>query len=1186
MDVLPRRPDVILLAETHEGDQKVVPSVEGYRLFSAPGPRGRGGVAALVSERCPASRVSLWRSRPEQGVLWVRLDGAGPGGATLLVVVAYLPPSNNTPEDWFAELAVDWAAALGVGVPFLLGDLNAHTGTAEDWPPDQPDLPPRHSADRARVDARGKALLEFCQAHGVRILNGRAPGDEQGAGTSRGIRVRGGRGGPPTSVVDYGLVGLDLWAAVHSFVVVDSLASDHQLVLSHLAAGAQRPRAQRPGGGPAQRRFRFQPELRDGVQQALEEEAPQLAALADAAEAATTLADVEQVAAWRDEAVAAAAEAAGARPVGPDPRQPGQQHVMPRERRQHYGVTGLAQQLRQARKPPHGPGSVTHHSAQVALKKAKRQMHAEAKAERGEALERLVKEDSSGFWKAFRQKKSALASALQPKQIVLHFQRLLGMGPAPPSSLPLPERPPPEPPPAAAPTLRSCRSAAVHDRPALGETDPGMEQGTGSIAPSLAPPPPADSPTRRRVATLATLRAGMHAPFAIKEVSAAIKRTPLRKAVVGMLTPWLAKAAEPRLAVVLAAEFQAWRRVGRLPACAAVSSITPIPKPGGDPSSCDSLRGIAVGTLPAKAYASILERRVSDYTEAAGARAQGQFGFRRGRGPEQAALVLRTAQEVHRESGQQLWVCYVDFKQAYDRVPREQLWERLEEVGLGGEWLEAVRALYADVPMTVGVPGGAECPFQAHQGVKQGCPLSPTLFGLYIDDLEEEIMAAAERGEALDLPVVGGQRLPPILFADDTALLATSAAGLQRQLDLLERYCVRKRLTVNSAKTKVMLLAGARTEALAMETALGGRVRYAGSILDCVTSFAYLGIVFHSTHSLGLTAVAARVRTAQHAMRDCRARCAELGLERAPVLMQLYDSLVESKLSYGAAVWAPHLAAMTAGRQLGRGQPSAAERLQATWIRLLLGVRRSTPSATVLAEAGAVPLYVRWLLRAARLWNCCLAESEGSVLRLAFTAGTRLAAGQAAGTQLFRRPWAGQLQQALAAVGVEVSLEAPTPIHIRGLRQAGLEHFMGQIQAAAEQRQGGGRFGHYVTHVWGGERPEVYSRAAYLDEVRRLPQRQALAQLRLRAHWGAEETMLLEGVRERHRRVCPHCVGAVETADHMALRCPRYDALRAQWADLFGEPHTLHSFLQQPAERLAAFVAAIRRVRLGPAEVP
>ena len=137
-----------------------------------------------------------------------------------------------------------------------------------------------------------------------------------------------------------------------------------------------------------------------------------------------------------------------------------------------------------------------------------------------------------------------------------------------------------------------------------------------------------------------------------------------------------------------------------------------------------------------------LERRVTDHAEAEGQHAEGQFGFRRGRSTEQAVLALRTAMDCYRLRRRrgsrpgQLWVCFVDFKQAYDRIPREQLWAQLELMGYGGEWLRAVRALYADVPMSVNAPGLEESIIHSTQGLKQGCPLSPTLFSLYIADFE------------------------------------------------------------------------------------------------------------------------------------------------------------------------------------------------------------------------------------------------------------------------------------------------------------------------------------------------------------------------------------------------------------------------------------------------------------------
>jgi hypothetical protein len=89
--------------------------------------------------------------------------------------------------------------------------------------------------------------------------------------------------------------------------------------------------------------------------------------------------------------------------------------------------------------------------------------------------------------------------------------------------------------------------------------------------------------------------------------------------------------------------------------------------------------------------------------------------------------------------------------------------------------------MYAKDTIRINHPNkGVTSSFRCQQGVKQGCPLSPLLFGLYLDALKGRL-----DDKKCDAPTLGDVHVWLLLFADNLALTSESEVGLQQQLDAL-----------------------------------------------------------------------------------------------------------------------------------------------------------------------------------------------------------------------------------------------------------------------------------------------------------------------------------------------------------------------------------------------------------------
>ena len=120
------------------------------------------------------------------------------------------------------------------------------------------------------------------------------------------------------------------------------------------------------------------------------------------------------------------------------------------------------------------------------------------------------------------------------------------------------------------------------------------------------------------------------------------------------------------------------------------SVLIPIYKGKGDSKECGNYRGIKLMSHTMKLWERIVEARLSKEVVIS----DQQFGFMPQRSTTDAIFGLRTLMEKWREGQKELHCVFIDLERAYDRVPRDELWECMRQAGVPDCYVESIQDMY------------------------------------------------------------------------------------------------------------------------------------------------------------------------------------------------------------------------------------------------------------------------------------------------------------------------------------------------------------------------------------------------------------------------------------------------------------------------------------------------------------
>ena len=365
----------------------------------------------------------------------------------------------------------------------------------------------------------------------------------------------------------------------------------------------------------------------------------------------------------------------------------------------------------------------------------------------------------------------------------------------------------------------------------------------------------------------------------------------------------------------------------------------------GLPMDCGNYRGISIIDSLAKCYDYLLNNRlVSWYIPC-----REQAGAQSKRGCTEHRVSLRLVIDRCIKKKQPLFICFIDFSKAYDRVRRNYLLKLLKSLGCGFTMLTALTSLFWVTQFLFG-----STVITAKVGVKQGSPTSCFLFILFVDEFIRLVKGRSGNDGFL-------KWLHLLMLMDDTVLFATSRERLIEKLNILAEWCNRCGMVINEDKTEFMAFV---TSDPADRKPITLQLHHGIVKVTHCTEYKYLGSIFTSDGKVTSTMTKHSIAKTK----DINKLMIFLETNKnAPFVVKktVVDACFNASFLYGCEEW------------LGVKPIAALNTMYMKAIRMLLGVRQSTPNDICLIEAGYPSLEAAIRQRQRKFFQQMLDERKG-----------------------------------------------------------------------------------------------------------------------------------------------------------------------------------------------------------------